>query len=375
MRILHVYSGNLYGGIEAILVALARFTVSPSLVAHEFALCFEGRLSAELARVNATVHRLGPIRASRPQTVRAGRRALASLLASRRFDRVICHAPWSQAALARVVRQSGVPIVFWAHDTMSGRHWTERWARRIPPDLVICNSEYTRRTAAALYPDVPAAVVHAPVDVGPQPLGAEERRLIRRTLSTPDDAVVIVQASRCEAWKGHLMHVQALAELRDEHRWVCWLAGGAQRPAEARYLEHVTQAVRHAGLGDRVRFAGERTDVPRLLAAADLFCQPNLEPEPFGIVFVEALAAGLPVVTASIGGATEIVDDTCGVLVAPGDAARLAAALRRLVGDAGCRARLAAAAPARARALCDPASQIRRLTEVLAAVEPVQVGA
>ena len=64
------------------------------------------------------------------------------------------------------------------------------------------------------------------------------------------------------------------------------------------------------------------TDVPRLLAAADIHCQPNISPEPFGIAFIEALAAGLPVVTSAIGGAIEIVDDTCGRLVPASDPGR-----------------------------------------------------
>ena len=49
--------------------------------------------------------------------------------------------------------------------------------------------------------------------------------------------------------------------------------------------------------------------VPRLMAAADIYCQPNTTPEPFGIAFVEALAAGVPVVTTAMGGPLEIVDD------------------------------------------------------------------
>jgi len=55
----------------------------------------------------------------------------------------------------------------------------------------------------------------------------------------------------------------------------------------------------------RVRFVGERLDVARILAAADIFCQPNIEAEPFGIVFIEALYAGLPVVASASGGALE----------------------------------------------------------------------
>jgi glycosyltransferase involved in cell wall biosynthesis len=111
-----------------------------------------------------------------------------------------------------------------------------------------------------------------------------------------------------------------------------------------------------------------------LLSAADLLCQPNLTPEPFGIAFVEALAAGLPVVASRAGGAAEIVDDSCGLLVPPGDAASLGAALERLVAEPMLRGRLSANAPARARQLSDPVVQLGHLAQVLS-TSPVGVGA
>jgi glycosyltransferase involved in cell wall biosynthesis len=103
-------------------------------------------------------------------------------------------------------------------------------------------------------------------------------------------------------------------------------------------------------------------------------CQANITPESFGITYVEALAAGLPVVTSRFGGAMEIVDESCGVLVPPGDSNALAAALERLIVDRPLRAKLAAAAPARARTLSDPATQMFRLADALNAMSPVGVG-
>ena len=103
-----------------------------------------------------------------------------------------------------------------------------------------------------------------------------------------------------------------------------------------------------------MRFLGERRDVPLLMRAADLFCQPNEGPEPFGVVFAEALLSGVPVVTADTGGAPEIVSDECGRLVPAGDLDALARVLGELVDDAGLRARLGARGPAHAAARCAP---------------------
>ena len=119
--------------------------------------------------------------------------------------------------------------------------------------------------------------------------------------------------------------------------------------------------VRRLGLGSRVKHLGERRDVRRLLAGADLVAQANVEPEPFGVVFAEALLAGVPVVTTNMGGAPEIVDNSCGRLVAPGDLEALAAALDALISDASLRATLGAGGPAHAAARCDPSVVLPQL--------------
>src|SRR4029077_2024641 len=113
-----------------------------------------------------------------------------------------------------------------------------------------------------------------------------------------------------------------------------------------RYLEALRAEAAALGIAPRVNFLGQRGDVARLLAAADIHCQPNTGPEPFGITFIEALYAGLRVVTSAIGGALEIVDDSCGILVEPNDPAALAAVLGRLIEDRGLAALLGGAGPA-----------------------------
>jgi glycosyltransferase involved in cell wall biosynthesis len=118
-----------------------------------------------------------------------------------------------------------------------------------------------------------------------------------------------------------------------------------------------------AGVSDRVRFLGQRSDVPRLMAAADVYCQPNTGAEPFGIVFVEALYAGLPVVASAAGGALEIVDETCGVLTPVGDPAAVADTLRELLTDPTRRRNLGTNGPMRAAALCDPGRYLARLAD------------
>jgi glycosyltransferase involved in cell wall biosynthesis len=368
MKILHLYSGNLYGGVETLLATLARCRrLSPELD-QEFALCFEGRLMKELNAAGVAVHSLGGVRMSRPQTVWRARRNLRRILAERSIDIVICHSAWSHALFAREARRAGKKLVFWLHNETNGKHWIERWAGLTSPDLALCNSHFTWKMLPRLWPHAPRETLYYLVAEPIRNYSREELAATRAELETPENAIVIIQVSRMEEWKGHLLHLDALGRLRETPDWICWMVGGAQRSSEAAYLYELQEKAARLGIAERIRFLGERSDVPRLLAAADIHCQPNTGPEPFGITFIEALYARLPVVTTDLGGAREIVDPSCGVLVRPDDAWALAATLGSLLSSPNNRTDMAAGGVDRARRLCDPATQTRRLSELLAAL-------
>jgi glycosyltransferase involved in cell wall biosynthesis len=289
------------------------------------------------------------------------------LLAREHFDVAVCHSAWSQSVLGPAVRAAGVPLVLWLHAATDGRHWLERWARRTRPDAVICNSRFTAAALPGLYRGVRAEVVYCPVAPPPR-VPSEERARARVELDTSHGATVVVQVSRMEPGKGHSAHLKALSRLRDLPDWVCWMVGGSQRGAEGAYESGLKSLAGRLGIEGRVRFTGQRADVPRLLAAADIYCQPNVTPDSFGLTFAEALHARLPVVTTAIGGALEIVDDSCGLLVPSGDERGLAAALRSLLEDPLLRDRLGTKGPTHAAGLCDPTSRLRQLENVLASV-------
>jgi glycosyltransferase involved in cell wall biosynthesis len=365
MRVLHIHSGNLYGGVETLLVTLARHRhLCPAMQPH-FALCFDGRLHEELKATGVPVELLGQVRIRKLRSVFKARRRLRALLRVEKFDAVVCHSSWSQALFSPLAHAARVPQVFWQHDVAQGSHWLERWGRTTAPDLALCNSKFTAGTLPKLFPRVRCEVVYSPVAPPSQTFNGNERAATRAGLQTPAEATVLIQASRLEAWKGQLLQLEALALLRDLPGWVSWQVGGAQRPEEVKYLDQLKRRAVELGIADRVRFLGQREDVTRLLSAADIHCQPNIGPEPFGIAFIEALYARLPVVTTNIGGACEIVDDSCGVLVPPGEASTLAATLRRLILDQKFRVKLGAAGPARAQALCHPATQMARVNQLL----------
>jgi glycosyltransferase involved in cell wall biosynthesis len=151
---------------------------------------------------------------------------------------------------------------------------------------------------------------------------------------------VVVAVGRLKAPKDFLTLVRALVQLPRGSCEALLVGDGPDRPT----LEEEIKAL---GLSEHVHLAGERHDVPELLAAADVFVLPSRS-EGMPVSVLEAMAAGLPVVASRVGGVPELVaDERTGILVEPGDADALAAALVRLVGDPGLRRELGGAGRAR----------------------------
>lgn len=166
------------------------------------------------------------------------------------------------------------------------------------------------------------------------------------SLALPFESFVLGLGRAVEK-KGFDLLLEAFARLADEHPDVGLLVGG---DGEAR--PRLLARARHLGLEDRVTLPGRlsRGQVAWAMANATLFVLPS-RVEPFGIVVVEALRAGRPVVVSARGGASEIVSHGVeGLVVDPFDTAALAAAIGRLLDDEQLRQRMAAAARARVEA-------------------------
>lgn len=353
------------GGIESVLLTLAEFAGACSEIQQEFALVFDGPFADSLRATGATVRILPAVQLRNPLSVLRSRRQLRQWIEDHSYQAVISHSTWCQVVFAPVAQRMKVPLIYWMHNNFDG-HWLQRFASRNSPDLTICNSAYTRSTLPTVYPNTPSQIIHYPVR--PLKSDAGDRARLRQELVAGADSVVILMASRTEAWKGHFNLLRAAAKIQGNAKWIIWIAGAPQTPAEKNYFGSVKAEVHQLQLTDRVRFLGYRNDVPALMRAADIFCQPNSYPEPFGVVFVEALQACVPIVTFSMGGPQEILDQTSGILVPPGDIPGLSHALVRLIEDARLREKLGSCGPARAKSLCDPAQQIHRVFELLSAL-------
>ncbi len=228
--------------------------------------------------------------------------------------------------------------------------------------------------AEELGDDLPPVVVVPPgVDCERfTPLDDEAKQVARKHLGLPIHGPLVVSVSRLVPRKGMDVTVEAVRRLLPSFPDLTLAIGGRGREA-ARLARQATDC--HGAV--RLLGAVSDADLPLLVGAADVFvmaCRSRwlgLEEEGFGIVFVEAAAAGVPQVAGDSGGAAEAVQDgTTGVVVhRPHDPGDVALALRRLLADEGLRRRMGEAARERAVASFDYARLAPRLAAALAGVE------
>lgn len=343
------------GGVETGTVDVAAALVAAgwrSLVASA-----GGRLAADL-EAGGTRHVTLPLEGKNPALIWLNGRRLAALAA--REDVALLHArsrapAWSALAAAR---RTGRPLVTTFHGTYGARSWLKRRynAVMLKADHVIANSAFTARHIEQVYgrPAGPMTVIPRGIDLrrfDPQSVARVRLEVLARDWQLPEGVPVILLPGRLTGWKGQMVMAKAMALLADR-RAVCVMPGDAR--GREGYRAELQQAVRAAGLGERILLPGRCDDMAAAYLLADVVVSASIEPEAFGRVAAEAQAMGRPVVGTDLGATPEnLVDGVTGWLVPPRDPAALAAAIgRALAMDPATLARMGALARSRVAERC-----------------------
>ncbi len=360
------------GGAELMLLDIATARAADS----EVALFQDGefRTALEKAGVKTHVHKLSDEAAAVDK--QAGWRSVLGIIpaivdlvlqiaqTARAFDVVYANTAKALIIGGPAARLAGRRLVFHLHDIISDGHFSRLNQRALIgcanacASSVIANSEATKAAfiasggRAALCVVVPNGF-HIPEQRTP----AEAVRALRTELQIPQDAWTVLMAGRLAPWKGQHVLLEALRSVPGVHAVL--LGDALFTDEDRRYAQQLHAAAEEPALAGRIHFAGFKTETLPYFDMADTVVHASVHAEPFGRVIVEGMLAGKPVIATRAGGAAEILQhEHTGLLVAPGDAADLSAALLRLQKDA-----------AFSSALSQQAQQTARSVYALSAVQ------
>jgi len=384
MRVLYVnQTGDVSGAERSLLALIAGLEgeVEPLLACPDgtlAGLAAEAGIRREPILGTQASFRLHPVHTSRG-LLEIGRSALQVRRLARREAPDLIHANTTRAALlALLARRRRPPVLAhirdWAPEGRFSRAVLGIVARRA--DLVVANSAYVARQFDGLPLRRPVAVIHNPVDLGKFDPAQADRAASRRELGLEEGTVALAVVAQLTPWKGQDDAIRALAELRAGGREdvTLLLAGSAKFSGPGTQFDNrAYERGLHAlaaelGVAERVRFLGERGDVPQVLAATDVLLLPSWQ-EAFGRIAIEAMAMGVPVAATEAGGPAEIVRPGIdGLLLPAREPGAWARGLEPLVASAAERERMGSAGRERARDFSVPvhAGQVldayRRLT-------------
>jgi len=276
-------------------------------------------------------------------------RAIAALARERNVDLIFGWMVASQTMAGPAALLAGVPAA-WYQVGLPEPDWMDRVATLLPARGVFVLSRDCAAAQARIWPARPQRLVYPGASLerfdaarGEPPAAA------RSALGLPADSKLIGIVGRLQRWKGMHVLIDALPAVRSHHPDARVVIVGGPHEPEPAYPAQLREQVTRLGLGDAVIFAGYQPDVPRWMQAMDIVVHAS-DREPFGIVVVEAMALGKPVVAGAAGGPAEVITPGVDGLLAPyGDAAALANALLRFLDDPAFAARCGAAAARRAR--------------------------
>jgi glycosyltransferase involved in cell wall biosynthesis len=337
--------GERLGGAESMLWTLLRNLDRSRVEPHVLSL-EPGPFEREVAGLGIRTSVVVAGRLRQPRRVAAAVRAVARLFEREQPDLILNWSPKTQLYGGAAARLAGYGdrVVWWQHG-IPNDHWLDRLATALPARAVGCSSHASEVAQRGLWPHRPTFVIHPGIEP-PDGASPEEVIELRERLGIPRGRVIVGMVGRLQPWKGQDRLLHALGSLRERGHDVHGLmVGGDAYDLSPRYARDLKRMVGDLGLTNAVTLTGHVERVDPYLQLMDVFVNAS-EAEPFGIVLLEAMALGTPVLAVAGGGPLEIIEPgRTGVLADGADAHALARALGDLVSDPDLRERLAEAGP------------------------------
>jgi glycosyltransferase involved in cell wall biosynthesis len=332
--------GERLGGAEAMLQSILE---GAPQAGHEFVLVFfqDGPWVDELRSGGFAVEVLAAGRLREPHHWLSSVVRLARIIRRRRPDFVLNWSAKTQlyGSPAAVLARMRDRVLWWQQLIPSERGWLDRLATLLPARAVGCYSTAAAQAQQRLFPSRHTFVV-SPGTPAPAAAGVGAELHVALAPGLP----VVGLVGRLQPWKGQDRLLEAQALLRERGYSIQTLiVGGDSWGLSPAYAASLPRLAERLGLGGAVTLTGEVPDAGPYVERMDILVNAS-DPEPFGIVLLEAMARGVAVMAVDSGGPGEFIDDGhTGVLARSGEPEALADALEPLLRDGALRQRIARA--------------------------------
>jgi glycosyltransferase involved in cell wall biosynthesis len=309
-KVLHIATDTSFGGVERMILGIAE-NRSIAKCEHDFFLCFNGLLYERLIKIRQNVSLAGPVSFRNPFSVMMAKLRLKKLLADRRPDVLVCHGEWVFRVFGATIRKAGVRLALMMHSIPGKEGYLDcltKFKANLP-DIALANSLVTLTNAKTFRKKYKTLLCYPVCLLGNVSQRCDLRKKVRAQLGIAASKRVILSAGRFEEWKGYSVLIEAVDILRGKYDLVILIASKPRGKYEKEFYNRLTEKCKQSHLCKIIHWLGHQDYMDGLYAAADVYCQPNLSPESFGMTFVEAQAMGCPVVTTKIGGALETVEE------------------------------------------------------------------
>jgi len=288
-----------------------------------------------------------------------GKKACNTYFSLKSFYQFLCHDVPKIRLFLRIIRENGIDLVHTHNDLHRGKaEIVAAWITGVPcishnhafhkltyfdkmfsrfiDSFIYISNEIAKFHIAQGKPRLKGTVIHNGVDIN-KFTQLYDSKLVRREFGIKPDESIVGIIGRIDNWKGHEYFIEAMANVSKQIPALKGLIIGELETNVAvdrnrQYLNKLKLLINSMGLEGKIIFTGFRDDVSRLISAIDVVVHASSTPEPFGLVIIEAMAAGKPVIATADGGVLDIIEDGVnGLLIPCKDSKAIAQAILRII--------------------------------------------
>ncbi len=294
----------------------------------------DGSMVTQMRSLGAETHIVPAGRVRQPISFLKAVMKIASIAKSSQADLIFGWMSKAQLYGGLAAKFAGLPSLWYQHGLPSQKGWLDKVATALPSHGIFTCSKTVAEAQAFMKPSRPLQVVYPGVELESfQPNLLASPLEMRRQLGLPTTGPLIGIVGRLQRWKGMHTLIESMPKVLEMYPDAHAVIVGGEHDREPQYSAHLKQRIDELRLQSVVKMVGLQRNVPEWMQAMDIVIHASNR-EPFGMVIVEAMSLGKPVIAGANGGPTEIITPDLDGLLAPYDDSKaLATAILRYLSD------------------------------------------